>query len=82
MTSVTQAIRSSLIIVQTSTECCLEFAHMGYRMFHRLVWVRALGHHIPVSSSPTHMCRLNLAFRKNVPILGIYHITTPIGWER
>ena len=41
MTPVTQAIQSSLIIVQTNAECCLEVTHMGYRMFHRLVWVRA-----------------------------------------
>ena len=41
MAPVTQAIQSSLINSQTSAECCLELAHMGYRMFQRLVWVRA-----------------------------------------
>ena len=70
MTPVTQAIRSLLIIVQTSTECCLDFAHMGYRMFHGLVWVKAQGHHIPVSSSPSHRSRFHLVFRKTHPYIG------------
>ena len=47
--------RSSLIIVQTSAEYCLEFTHMGYRMFHRLAWVTNLTgislHIIQVSST-------------------------------
>ena len=32
MTPMTQAIWSSVVIVQTSAECCLEPTHMGYRM--------------------------------------------------
>ena len=80
MTPVTQAIQSSLIIVQTNAECCFECAHMSYRMFHRLAWDNSHGliTHIPVSSSPSHRSRFDLAFRKNAAILGIFHITTPL----
>ena len=38
---VTQAIWSQLnpCSFQTSAECCLEFAPLGYKMLHRLAWV-------------------------------------------